>query len=182
MLTYPDFLKPTDIEVFSLENTTIAIPKCIIAFEKWSGSPIKNTFGGKPVVCVNNQPMFAELAIMTYFISEGWDSRWIETYGKSNKEPIYLSNWKDDKYKNQEHTPIRNERILKLLNGIAIHNDNSFSGCWDVLAWHNENIIFAESKRTKKDKIRQTQVNWLNAGLKSGLNSNNFLVIQWDLE
>lgn len=178
---FPELLMPTDVEVFDIENEKIEIPKCIIEFEKWIGQPVKETFGGKPIVCINEQPMFAELAIMKQFILSGWEARWIETYGKSNKEPICLSTWKDDKYKNQIHNPINDKRVLEILSGIAICNNNSYSGCWDVLGWNNNEVVFAESKRVKKDKIRQTQINWLSAGLKSGLKPKNFLVVQWDI-
>ena len=75
---------------------------------------------------------------------------------------------------------ITNGSIQTLLNSIATANGNSFSGCWDVIGWKNDKIIFAESKRTKKDSVRSTQNNWLMAGLKSGLSLNNFLIVQWD--
>jgi hypothetical protein len=178
---YPKFLQPANIELFPVDGKTIEIPKCIVTFDKWTGQPVKETFGGKPIVSVDGKPMFAELAIRAHFIKDGWQARWIETYGKNNKEPFCLTEWKDDKYKNQIHTPIADKGILNLLAEIAIQNGGSYSGCWDVLGWKNERIIFAESKRTKKDSIRTTQTNWLAAGLRHGLNADNFLVVQWDL-
>jgi hypothetical protein len=178
---HPQLLNPTDIEIFYLGNDEIKIPKCIIKFDKWAGEPIKETFGGKPIVCMNNKPMFAELAIMTLFKMSGWKSRWIETYGKSKKHPIYLSEWKDDKFKNQIEDPIEDKNILELLSGIASCNNDSYSGCWDVIAWNGDRIIFAESKRVSKDRIRKTQINWLSAGFKFGLKPENFLVVQWDM-
>lgn len=178
---YPKFLQPSDVELFNVNGKTIEIPKCIVTFEKWTGQPVTDTFAGKPIVSVDNKPMFAELAIMKDFIKEGWKARWIETYGKSKKEPIYLTEWKDDKYKNQIHIPIADKKILILLAEIAKQNTNSYSDCWDVLAWKDEMVIFAESKRKKKNSIRTTQINWLAAGLKYRLNINNFLVVQWDM-
>ncbi len=178
---YPKFLIPSEVEIFRIGEETYEVPKCIVKFEKWKGKQLKETFGGKQIVCINNKPMFAELAIMEYFFSAGWESRWIETYGKSKSEPIFLSEWKDEKFKFQVHNPIENETILKLLKTIATENDNSYSGCWDVFGWKDDKIIFAESKRKKKDSIRSTQKKWLLAGLKSGLKLNNFLIVQWDL-
>ena len=177
---YPKNLRPSAIELFDIKGQTIEIPKCVLTFEKWTGQPIQETFGGKPIVSFNNKPMFAELAIMTHFISDGWDARWVETYGRTNKEPICLTEWKDDKYKNQTHKPILDTTIKKLLADIAKNNSNSYSGCWDVFGWKDERILFAESKRNKKDKIRQTQNNWLAAGLKYGLSTQDFLIVQWD--
>jgi len=178
---YPQFLTPTDIELFSINSQIVEIPKCIVAFSKWTGEPVKETFGGKPIVSFDSKPMFAEVAIITSFRNDGWDARWVETYGRRSKEPICLSEWKDDKYKNQIHTPIEDKEITKQLADIAKINSNSYSGCWDVMAWKGDRIIFAESKRAKKDSIRVSQNNWLASGLKYGLQPVNFMIVQWDL-
>lgn len=177
---YPEFLQPTDIEPFSIESKIVNIPKCIVKFSKWKGTPVKETFGGKAIIEVDSKPMFAELAVMNYFLKNGWETRWVETYGK--KKPIYLAEWKDDKYRNQIHVPFQIIQIENMLEKIAIKNANSYSGCWDIVSAKNGMILFAELKRTNKDKIRLTQSNWLSAGLKCGLNSDNFLVVQWELE
>jgi hypothetical protein len=71
-------------------------------------------------------------------------------------------------------------KIIKLLENIATQNGNSYSGCWDVLAWKADKVLFAESKRVKKDSIRSTQTKWLESALKCGLSEKNFLVVQWD--
>lgn len=181
MEKYPKLLIPTDKEVFLLDGRASEIPKCLIKFNKWEGEPIKNTFGGKPIVCFKNKPMFAELAIMNYFIESGWEARWVEAYGSSNKKPKILSEWKDASFGNQIEDPIVNTNIIKVLEGIAQYNNNSFSGCWDIVGWKEDYILFAESKRNKKDKVRQTQNNWLKAGLKFGLKPDNFLIVQWDM-
>lgn len=176
---YPPIFRPTDIELLSVGIQIYEIPKCFVKFDRWTGEPIKETFGGKPLVEVDNQPMFAELAIMSYFAKYNWDVRWVETYGKN--KPIYMTAWKDDKYKNQTHRPFENEYIDTLLADIAKLNGNSYSGCWDVLAYKDHKVVFAESKRLKKDSIRTTQTNWLTAALRHGLRTDNFLIVQWDM-
>jgi hypothetical protein len=179
-MVYPNIFKPIELEPFFINGKSINIPKCIVRFDKWTGQPIQNTFGGKPLISVDNKPMFAELAIMTHFINAGWNARWVETYGR-HSGPIFLTDWKDDKYKNQINMPILDERILNLLASMAKLNGNSYSGCWDTLAWKDNDFIFAESKRWKRDSIRSTQANWLTAGLQYGLNLDNFLIVQWDM-
>ena len=175
----PIKLQPTDTEPFNIDGQIIDIPKCIVTFDKWTGTSVKETFGGKPILNVSGRPMFAELAIMTHFQNDGWQTRWVETYGK--KVPICLTEWKDDKYKNQVHVPFLDNTIIKLLADIAKLNNDTYSGCWDVVASKGDKIVFAESKRTKKDSIRSTQINWLSSGLKYGLQPDNFLVVQWDM-
>jgi hypothetical protein len=178
---YPNLFKSVEKEVFTLDEVQVNIPKCLVKLEKWKGQPLKNTFGGKPIVSMNQKPMFAELAIKEYFIRGGWQVRWIETYGRVNKRPLCLSSWKDDKFRNQIEDPIKDKEVLKRLSEIAEYNNDSYSGCWDILAWKPGIILFAELKRESKDRIRQTQINWLFAGIKSGLNPENFLIVQWDM-
>lgn len=115
---YPKFLHPTQKEIFIINDHQIVIPKCIVEFNKWDGQPLNETFGGKPVLSVDNKPMFAELAILNEFIKDGWEARWVETYGK--KFPIHLTEWLDDKYKNQIHVPYSDKKVELLLAEIAI--------------------------------------------------------------
>lgn len=177
---YPKYLDPAYSEVFQLENKTVEIPKCILQFQHWSGARLKESFGGKPIVSLGNQPMFAELAIMTHFINSGWQARWVETYGRGNQLPVFLSEWKDEPYANQKHEPIEDKWVLDTMSGIAKLNKNSYAGCWDVLAWKDKTIIFAESKRNNKDYIRPSQNKWLATGLAFGLKPDKFLLVQWD--
>ncbi len=177
---YPKSLDPAYTEEFVLETHTVEIPKCVIQFQKWNGPLFKDTFGHKPLVSVDGEPMFAEMAIRTHFINDGWQARWIQTYGRRNKEPICLSEWKDDSYANQTHDAIEDTALTNMLREIARLNNNSYAGCWDIVAWKQGQLVFAEAKRNNKDSIRQTQTNWLAAGLSFGLKPQNFLLVQWD--
>ena len=178
----PTLLIPNDIEQFSIGEKFIKIPKCILTFRRWSGDPVKESFGGKALIDVDGKPMFAELAIANLFKRSGWQARWIETYGKNKKNPMFLSKWEDEKYRHQTATPIKDNFVLKCLSEIASANGDSYSGCWDVVGWKDAYIIFAESKRAKRDSIRQTQTDWLVAGLNYGLTPDNFVVVQWTFE
>jgi hypothetical protein len=179
---YPNLFQSLEKEIFRLNGVKVNIPKCLVRLEEWKGKPVKNTFGGKPIVKMDQRPMFAELAIKEHFVANGWEARWVETYGRVNKKPLCLSTWKDDKFRNQIGDPIKNEEVLEKLSEIAKYNNDSYSGCWDILAWKSDNMIFAELKRESKDRIRQTQIDWLFAGLKSGLKPENFLIVEWDMQ
>jgi hypothetical protein len=177
---YPSLLNPTDIEIFILNGKPVEIPKVILTFKEWKGTPIANTFGGKPLIDFDGVPIFAELVIMKLFKISGWQARWIETYGAKVTMPFYLSNWTDGKLLAQPIDLIQDDKINIILNEISAINGNSYSGCWDAFGWHNNRMIFAETKRIKKDRIRETQNRWLTAGLNYGLSLDNFLIVQWD--
>ncbi|MFZ6053271.1 hypothetical protein [Halocola ammonii] len=178
-MLYPNELIPNSTEMFSVDGTNIVIPKTIVKFKKWRGKPIENTFGNKPLLDFEGSPMFAELAIMKTFTKDGWESRWIEPYGRPKLSPFYLEEWTDSALKDQVDQPIENKEIQELLKRIAEKNNSKFGGCWDVLAWKDEHLIFAESKRSKKDFIQSTQNQWLNAAFKVGLRRENFLMVEW---
>jgi hypothetical protein len=92
-----------------------------------------------------------------------------------------MTEWKDDKYKHQTHRPFDNDFADSLLADITRLNGNTYSGCWDVVACKDNRVVFAESKRTKKDRFRITQTNWLAAAMRHGLQADNFLVVEWDM-
>jgi hypothetical protein len=180
---FPKLLQPNGTEDFIISGRTVQIPKYTIQFKKWEGIELKETFGNKPVINMNGKPMFAELAIMNLFLQSGWQTIWVETYARLNKEPFYMSDWDFEKrYKDQINTPIKEKKILMMLAEIAKRNNNSYGGCWDVLGWNGKQILFAESKRFKKDRIQSTQNRWLEAGLKYGLRLENFMVVQWNFK
>ncbi len=158
------------------------IPQRDLLFHAWSGNPLAHTFGGKAVIDFEGLPMFAELAIAETLKKEGHSTRWAETYGRGNKLPLFLTEWLDRPYGEQKDVPIAEQWILNILAGIASLNNGSYAGCWDVLAWKGDKLLFVESKRNKRDSVRDSQVAWLVAGLEYGLTPENFLVVQWDFE
>lgn len=54
-------------------------------------------------------------------------------------------------------------------------------GCFDVFAWRDDDVIFCECKRRKHDRLRSSQLKWIDMALNSELESKNFLVAEWDV-
>jgi hypothetical protein len=74
--------------------------------------------------------------------------------------------------------PAKQQKLLQDISNRA----GSKNGCFDVFCWRGESILFAESKRQAKDKIRDTQRCWLQAALQYGLPITSFLIVEWSLE
>ncbi len=51
----------------------------------------------------------------------------------------------------------------------------------ECLFWKGKKVMFAELKRFSNDKIRETQVKFLEAALTCGLNKESFLIVEWSL-
>lgn len=45
----------------------------------------------------------------------------------------------------QEHVPIEEAWVNERLHAIAAANGNTYSGCWDVVVWNGDRLVFAES-------------------------------------
>lgn len=177
-----ELLHPSSIEVFHVSNGSIEIPKACISYKEWQGVKFEHSFGGKPFIDMDGFPVFAELAIMKNFQQLGYTAYWLETYARGKNMPMFLLDWQDKPYKEQENCSINQQPILDMLAGIAFLNNQTYAGCWDVLAWKDDNILFVESKRHKRDRVRSSQNAWLEAGLKYGLTAKNFMIVQWDFD
>ena len=180
MSEYPSLLRPTATETLIIAGQPTAIPKAQLTFRQWKGAPLSDTLGKKPLVNFAGRPLFAELCVFELFRLSGWDARWVETYGAPAARPSMFTNWSDVPRKQQQHQPLTDAWIIDLLASIAALNNGSHGGCWDVLGWHGETVVFAELKRLKKDRLQATQPAWLEAGLKVGLQAENFLLVEWD--
>lgn len=179
--SYPSLLRPNSTENLTSNGQVLTIPKVILHLRPWAGTPLVHTFGNKPLIDFGGKPLFAELCVYELVRLSGWQARWVETYGAGTMTPNHFTQWADAGLAGQQHEPIPDAQIQQMLHEIAQANGNSFAGCWDVVGWNGEGLLFAELKRHKKDRIRPTQPRWLEAGLQVGLQPANFLLVEWDL-
>ncbi len=118
------------------------VRKCSLALPAWQGPPLPDTYGEKPVVDLEGQPLFAELAILRCLERVGWQGVWVDTYrGVFRCGLPGLSAPAD-------LPPDRRA----LFDAIAQRNGGR-RGCWDVYVWYDGNVLFAEAKRRGRDRI-----------------------------
>ncbi|MBL7945763.1 MAG: hypothetical protein JNN32_06820 [Flavobacteriales bacterium] len=163
-----------------LASGAVNVTVCRTQFTAYNGRDTTHTFGGKDLLLVDGRPQFAEVAILRLFQAAGWQGRWLETY-PYRKHPRLWLEWKPGGCRAQEHVPIQEAWVNEKLQAIAQANGGYFSGCWDVVAWKNDRLVFAESKKRKKDAMRGTQLRWLEAALKCGCSVEDFVVVEWDV-
>lgn len=84
-------------------------------------------------------------------------------------------------FKSAVDKPIDEPRVTTLLDAIAHANGHTYSGCWDVVAWNDDRVVFIEAKQRRKDRIRASQLRWLAAALEQGLSKEAFLMVEWCL-
>lgn len=175
----PKALQPAGFEEMVLPSgRVVRVPKVRAEFRAWSGPISIHTWGSKPVLDVAGEQTFAEVAILRLFQSAGWEARWLEVYGASSAWPIVLERWHPEGIGACERSTIPDERVSDTIRSIVERNGTS-SGCWDVVAWNGAHVVFAESKRRGKDRMRETQRRWLESALEVGVPLSSFLVVEW---
>ncbi len=176
----PQEFLPVASESFTLDDDRVVlVPKARPTFKTWHGPTLENTFGGKPVLEYLGEASFAELVILRIFLAAGWSGRWIETYGAPRTHPRLLTEWATTGLTSQVHEPISEPSIQAVLKAIARSNGDTYSGCWDVVAWQGSRLVFAEAKRKGHDSLNKNQRRWLSAAIKAGVSPDSFLVVEW---
>ena len=146
------------------------VPTSIQQLSAWRGESPGATYGGKQVLDWRGRPAFAELAILWELESDGWTGAWVDSYRRR-----FLRGYWDPE---AVTIPDEHHWLLK-----RIHGKTGFpSGCWDVFCWRGDDVLFVESKRKGRDRIRQTQRNWLEAALNAGVPLESFLLVEWTLD
>lgn len=178
----PDALKPCRHVALQTAAGVRHVSECCVTFRKWDGEALSNVFGNKQLLDVNHCPAFAELAVMDIFVKDGWDARWVSTYGRGKMSPCFLRYWRDTDYQYQDNIPFYDRQKRAFLESVAVRNGRNYGGCWDIVAWKESVVVFAELKRDRKDAVRTTQTRWLEAAIACGLTEDNFLLVRWDVE
>jgi hypothetical protein len=175
-LKMPPELKPTTTMKLALPSgRTVELACCQPQFDRWTGSSLNFTFGGKPVLTYGGQPVFAELLILRLLEVTGWTGTWVSSYGgikflrEMPKDPSLV--------RASQRLP---ETQISLIDKIQ-RRSNRRGGCFDVFAWRDEKIIFCEAKHSKKDRIRPSQRRWIEAAITEGVPIDSLLIVEWSL-
>jgi hypothetical protein len=167
--TLPSPLHPTQFMPLILPSgRSLNLPLCSPVFPEWTQPTDTFLFGGKQLLNYRGAPVFAELYVLRLLEEHGWEGAWISSFGgrKCMRDmPV------DANLSNRIELPPDREEIL---NKIAPKG----GGCFDVFAWREDDVLFCECKRSKRDQLQGTQLSWIDAALNS--NVNNFLVVEWD--
>ncbi|MEO8067587.1 MAG: hypothetical protein ABI599_07845 [Flavobacteriales bacterium] len=176
---FPSALGPFEHTTLSVDGRDLKITIGRPLFSAHTDPLGTHTFGGKELLHVDDRPQFAEVAILRAFENDGWQGRWVETYGNGKMTPGLWRDWHAEGPGMQTNHPITDAWVRDRLHAIAMANGNTYSGCWDVVAWKGERLVFAESKKAKKDRMRGTQLRWLEAAMRCGMKADDFLLVEW---
>jgi hypothetical protein len=161
-MDYPPSLIPT--------SGPRTIPKATPIFQPWTKAPPGDSYGHKQFLDYNGRSLFAELVILQMFQDVGWDGVWVDSFRRR-----FWTGYQQP----SAGLPTYPEGIVRRIRG----DDGFPRGCWDVICWRGNDIVFAEAKRAGKDRIRPTQARWLSDAIdKAGLRAESFLVVEWSVK
>lgn len=145
----------------------IPIKKTYRQLPKWKGEPDIDTYNNKPILDWKGKPVFAEIYALNEFKELGYEGVWVDTFRRKY--------WIDIPERSEAISlPQKYEDIL-----FDIRGGNIFAGTWDLFLWKEEEIRFVELKRQGKDKIRDTQIDFLRKALEKGYYQEAFELYEW---
>jgi hypothetical protein len=147
-----------------------------LRIEERSPVPVDRTEGcwapNKPAILVGGRPTWAEFSIVRALEPHGWEGRWIKNWAGGREFCI-------DVGESRPFPPQIGDAFA------AIHARAASlrgSGSWDVLSWRDDDILFIESKKHRSgDRLRPSQLTWMEAALDLGHEPERFLIVEYQL-
>jgi hypothetical protein len=129
------------------------------------------TWSAKPLVSLDKQALFPELALLALFRKAGWDGAWADTTHRK-----YF-----DRMPNQSKGVSLAPAIGQALTRISEGAGPGRSGCWDLVLWSNRTIVFVAASPTPlAGGVGEARGRWLDAALRTGFSAGQFVVVEWD--
>lgn len=152
---------------------SVEVQKYFIKFKAWQGDKPIFDFGRKPIIDFDGEACFAELAILRMFLKNGWEGAWIETYGGTHFLNSMPHSW--SLQSSHISIPAEKENLLK-----TIWKNGKTKACFDVLLWRDNQVLFCEAKRIKKDRLTEAQKKFIEGAITCGIPLSSLLIIEWD--
>ena len=130
-------------------------------------------YGRKPILDYKGDACFAELVILHLLLEQGWDGVWVEAYGGTHYLRTMPKKWKLES--EQVSLPADKEELLQ-----KIWKTANTTACFDVFAWHYDQILFCEAKRAGKDRFTAPQLRFIEGCLMCGISPKSLLVVEWE--
>lgn len=131
-----------------------------------TGTALPKTYRTKPLVRMDGQALFGELAILRLLERDGWDGVWVDTFhGRKfwrgmphDSVPVILP----------AATQVRYDTL------VAVHG--KAGGFFDVMAWREGRFLFVEYKGAG-DRSNRNERHWIAAALASGVSLDDLAFV-----
>jgi hypothetical protein len=172
---FPDSLVPHDDIDLTLGNGRPISLRCYrVEFTPCLERPtivLDRAYSARPLVLVDKQATFPELALLALFKGAGWLGVWVD--GQHRK---YF-----DRMPNQSKGISLDTYVNQSLARIAENNGKSKAGCWDLVLWADRSLVFVSVLAAGGvPGISEARIQWLAAAIRSGFSPQQFICVEWD--
>jgi len=193
-MPYLDFSHTTELILPNL-GKPLHIKTARPSFLGWSEHSRPKIMNNKPALSWKGKPSVAEL-VVSETLGEGWKGVWVykPAWNENRAQGILACSgveggtWVNKSKFGGVMELSKPSYRRSLLPGHAadavrsIYNQiKDKCGCWDVVAWKGEELLFVECKLVGKDSLKLSQLSFLEAGLQQGLSSEQFGIVEWNL-
>ena len=152
-------------------GTVVRIPTWTVRFPPASpprlpDGTLKSTYTIKPLVDVDSESVFGEIAIIRWLAKDGWSALWADTFHGRKF-------WRDMPHRSESIEPP--SPVRDLYNHIAELKGGP-SGCFDVVAWRASQILWLEYKGPR-DKPNQNEALWIDAAMRGGVTADDLVFV-----
>jgi hypothetical protein len=156
----------------------VQVPRWTIRFpaadpERLPQGSLGRTYTIKPLVDVDGEPLFGELAIVRWLQKDGWDAVWVDAFHSSTQRKLF---WQGLPDRTQPYDLAQVPAAYALYLKIVELNGGRVRGFFDVLAWRDERFLFAEYK-SKGDRPKKNEKAWIDAALRAGVRVEDLLYV-----
>jgi hypothetical protein len=125
-------------------------------------SGLSKTYARKPLVTVDDEHLFGELAILRLLEADGWKGAWVDTFhGRGRNRVLWDGMPPAGRCDLPNHASNLYERVVAANGGRS-------SGFFDVFAWRQNEFKFFEYKG-RGDSRNKNETRWINSALDVGI-------------
>lgn len=136
-------------------------------------SDLSRTYTSKPLVRVDNEILFGELAILRSLKDE-WNGVWVDAFHSRGGERKFWSSLED---RGCAKLP---SHALDLFEKIIAKNEGKLSGFSNVFAWkvRGDDYLFIEYKG-KGDHANKNELKWIEAAISVGVKPEQLVIVTY---
>jgi hypothetical protein len=153
--------RPVELHLYRVDFN-ICNERLLIALDK--------AYSARPLVLVEKQAAFPEIALLGLFQKSGWQGAWVDLLHRKffDKMPNISKGISLSTHANQ------------VLARVTESNGSSRSGVWDLILWRDRTVVFIRVIDRDTDiTADESHARWLAAGVRAGLSPSQFVVVQW---
>ena len=157
--------------VMPSSGKTVRVPTVLRTERHATGGYPRNfgTVPNKPAIRFGREIMYPEIVLVRLLEDRGWVAAW-------------RKNWQGKAFWRAIGEDVAVPGPVRVVVDQLAAAVGGKGGAWDVIAWKGNQLLFVESKKHQKDKLRPTQLAWLEQALAAGMRMESFAIVEYVIE